>query len=224
MKYYLLEEAMRTEETGDQHPQILKMSKKQDFDDDNGVYVFARISLPQTNPDLRFLLLDKAAKITDVISTVMLSMTGLLISEKVKNLLNKYKLPEHRYYEAYVLDQVNNVEYKYYWLQMVVNYDLRYLDISKSSFVIATTSIIKTPPIPIEIASYEDYREKQSKMSSKQIIKVSRATLNSGCNEDIFKIPGLTNSWIISDVLKESLIKNKITGVTIRETENIIAP
>jgi hypothetical protein len=132
MNYYFLEEAMRTIETGDQYPQILMMSKQQDFDDDNGVYVFSRISLPQTNPELRFLLLDRAAKITDVISAEMLRMTGFLINERVKDILSQYRLPEHRYYEAYVLDQLNNKEYKYYWLQMVVNYDLRYIDINES--------------------------------------------------------------------------------------------
>jgi hypothetical protein len=222
MNFYFIEEAIRTEETGTQYPQILKMSKQQDYDDDNGVYVFSRNPLPDKSPDLKYLILDNEAKLTDVLSAVMLRLNGFLVNDRFKDVIRNYKLPQHRYYEAYVLSQL--IEYKYYWLQMVVNYDMRCINFTKSNFIITTTSIIKNPPIPVEIHSYEDYKEKQSKLNSKQIIKVSKAILNDSFGKDtldIFKIPELSMSWIISERLKDELVKKKITGIRIVEAGSV---
>src|SRR5258708_30007825 len=170
MKFFFLEEAIRSEETGNQYPQILKMSRQHDFNDDYGVYVFSRMAMPEKKPDLKYLILDKEAKITDVLSAEMLRLNGFLINERVKKIISKYELPEHRFYEAFVLDNLNK-EYEYCWLQMVVNYDLKYINFKESDFSVTSTSIVNDSRISIDISSYEDYKNKQTKLTSKQIIK-----------------------------------------------------
>jgi hypothetical protein len=227
MKLFYLKEAVRTEETGDQYPQIIKMSKKQDYYDDNGVYVLSRISLPDTNPDLKHLVLDKKAKITDVLSAAMLRLNGFLITDRVKNILTKYRLPEHRFYYAEVTDMKKN-KYPYYWLQMKVDYaDLKYVDIAKSEFVVKNDSIIIDPKektTRIEVESLQDFNAKKENLSDKKI-RLSRVVLNKDFADtplDIFTIPYFSNGWIISEKLKDELIKTKITGVTISVAENIV--
>jgi hypothetical protein len=73
MKFYFLTEGNSSEETGDVFPQI---SKDVDYYDDNGIYAFSRIELPENNPVLSNLLLIRQAKITDVLSCAMLTLQG----------------------------------------------------------------------------------------------------------------------------------------------------
>jgi len=223
MKYYLLEEACRTEETGNQYPQILKMSKDHDYDDDKGVYVFSRVALPSTKPDLKYLMLDDNAKLTDMLSAVMLRLNGFLISEKFKNLLQKYKLPEHQFYEAYIMN-AKGEQFKYYWLQMLRDNDMKYVDFENSGFIISSTSIIQKDFRSIRIGSYSEYLSEREKLEPKQIIRISELCLNKEFTEaglDIFSIPSYKPSWIISENLKNSIRKNELTGVSIEEARHV---
>ncbi|NBP67648.1 MAG: hypothetical protein EBU52_02790 [Cytophagia bacterium] len=214
MKYYFLEEAIRTSDTGTQHPQILQMDTLHDYDDDNGVYAFARISLPQNNPSLKYLLLDKDAKLTDLLSTAMLRLRGFLINTKLKHILQSFSLPTHKFYSAYVKDDAGKV-HDYFWLQMLMDYEMACIDFSKSEFVIEGSNDI------ILLNSYQDF------VSQRETLKPRRIKLrNTSFNEtfksqslDIFKIPILSMSWIISERLMDELIKRKISGIQILEAE-----
>lgn len=222
MKFYYIREAIRTEETGDEHPQILKMSEKHKYSDDEGVYAFSRFDLPENSPKIKYLLLAKNAKVTDLLNAIMLRLKGFLINEKLKLILIEYNLPKHRFYDAYVKDYANN-EYRYWWMQMIINnYDC--LDFNKSEFSLTSTEIVNRSNVPIKINSYQDYVDVKSKLASDQRIKISHAYLNDDFGKqslDVFKINDLSLDWIISERLREDIIKNKITGVDITEANNI---
>lgn len=223
MKFYFLDEAVRTEETGNQYPQILKMSKDHDYDDDNGVYVFSRVALPSTKPDLRYLILGDDAKLTDMLSAVMLRLNGFLISEKFKNLMQKHKLPEHQFYEAHIMN-TKGVQFKYYWLQMLRDNNMKYVDFENSGFIISSTSIIQKDLRSIEIRSYSEYLIEKEKLQPKQIIRISELCLNNEFSKaglDIFSIPSYKPSWIISENLKNSIHENELTGVSIEVARHV---
>jgi hypothetical protein len=216
MKYYFLEEAIRTSETGPQHPQILKMDTLHDYDDDNGVYAFTRISLPENNPSLKYLLLDKEAKLTDLLSAVMLCLRGFLVNSKLKDILQSFNLPTHKFYNAFVKDSKGNVR-DYFWLQMLMDYEMICIDFSKSEFEIEGSADI------IAINSYQDLVSKRELLKPKRI-KLHNASLNGTFRNqplDVFKIPSLSMSWIISERLKDELVKKKITGIRIVEAGSV---
>ena len=89
---------------------------------------------PNFVPDLRFDLEEKA-KLTDVVSASNISARGFLINEKVKNIFESCKLPEHRYYDATI--NVNGEIHKYYWLHLLYN-DLSLVDFPNSSFYLTS--------------------------------------------------------------------------------------
>jgi hypothetical protein len=171
--------------------------------------------------------LDKKAKITDVLSAAMLRLKGFLINDKVRNIFARHNLPEHRYYYAEVTDR-NTDRYSYYWVQMRIDYaSLRYVDVARSEFVIEPDSIIKNPTevsTTVEIQSIEDFNEIKKKLNDKETIRLSKIVLNQDFLKaplDIFAIPYFSSSWIISEKLRDELIKAQITGITISELKNV---
>jgi hypothetical protein len=224
MNFYYLEESIRTKETGDEYPQILKMIPRPDYHDDNGIYALSRVALPENEINLKYLILEKNAKPSDVLSCEMLRLRGFLMNERFRDTLENFNLPDHRFYPAFVKD-VASKAYSYYWLQMVIDYTRKYIDFKKSDFEITSTSIIKKESMPVEINSNEEYIETKSKLPEKQRIRLSKVVLNKvfeQSNLDIFKIVDLSGSWIISERLKTAIAERNITGVTARPALDII--
>jgi hypothetical protein len=223
MKYFFLKESVRTIETGNEYPQIQKMSTMHDFDDDNGVYVFSRITFPQNNPNLKFLLLEEQAKLTDLLSSVMLILTGLLINNKVKDLLSNFNIPNHKFYPAFVKDIKDNV-YAYYWIQTSDERDVDFLlNYSESEFYIRKDTI-GIEKEPVKINSIEDLKYYQSKLEIHQGIRTSKAVLNKSflsLNLDLFKVGRFSTYWIVTERLKNAFEKEKITGVSFTEAKNL---
>ena len=126
MKYYRLDNSVNTKEIGRHFLQATFADKKTL---DSGCSL-VRDEFPNFKPDLRFDL-EKGSKLTDVINSCV-EVPGFTINERVKNIFEQCKLPEHRYYEAKVKD-LKGVIHPYYCLHILPN-DYSMIDFDKTIF------------------------------------------------------------------------------------------
>lgn len=222
MKYYYINHFVE-KNVNKSSIQIYSLSPKHDVFDDKGVYAFGRIDFPEIS-EIKYLLLDKENELQDILTAPMLTLTGILINYRTKNVFSQFKLPPHKFYPAYVKDFKGNV-YEYYWLQTSKKRDLKdYLDYQKSQFY------WKKDPgdverEDIEINSIREIEDFKMKLSRGQGVKIKTAVLSkefADLNIDLFKIGRLSTDWIISERLKEALENAYITGISFKEASNLI--
>lgn len=86
------------------------------------------------NPDEKdfYLSLKYKAKRTDIIKDFFTS-DGLLVSHKLKLILETFKLPEHRFYPATIVHK--KIEYKYHWLRIIT--PLRWFPIDAKKSIVS---------------------------------------------------------------------------------------
>lgn len=186
------------------------------FDEPNSMTNLDNDNFPNFKPNLIFELEEKAT-LTDVISPSNISAKGLLINDKLRNILDVFNLMEHRYYDATVISK--GVEKNYFWLHFK-DCDEKYLggiDYGDSSFYVANLAFTKIDDI--DIKSYQDFWEKKMNLSMKHIlgseIKLSESLENKKL--DLFYFPYVLNDYLISEKLYKSIIDNEITGFEIKE-------
>jgi hypothetical protein len=202
-------------------PQITSILPEQNIIDNNSLYAFGRIDFPDLRVD--YLILDETAELTDVICAPMLILTGLLVNEKVRNILEQFNLPEYRFYPLKVKTKSHDLT-QYFWLQTSSERELnldKHLNFKMSTFAIERK--IREYE-SVNIASYEEFSKVKSGLNKFQSIKLKEARLNSNFkdfNLDLFKISRLYTYWIISEQLKSKLESENITGVKIEKAEAI---
>ena len=124
MKYYRLDNSVDAKEIG-RHTIQLDFADKKSQD---SCWSLVDEEFPNFKPDLRFDL-EKGSKLTDVASSGV-DVPGFMINERVKNIFEQCKLPEHRYYEATVTDH-KGVVHPYYCLHIMPN-DYSMIDFDKT--------------------------------------------------------------------------------------------
>mgnify|MGYP006959899243 CR=1 FL=1 len=220
MKYYLLDYACATRETGSQFPQIQKMSDNYNYQSEDSVYSLSRFtnSFPDFNPNLDAFILHKNAKISDLLSSSPLMGSGFLISEKFKNALEKNIMPPHKYYPAKIIHKDNS--YNYYWIHILC--DLTdYVDYNKSEFVIAKN--YTNTKNYIQIKSKKDFLIKKEELKQKDLflsIKANKIFFieNYFLAFDLFSVSLIDYDFYISQNLKNIINQEKITGVNLIES------
>jgi len=203
------------------------MSPKHDVYDKKGVYAFSSynsLEFPEVE-DIKYLILEKHAQLKDVMCTVMLGINGLLINQKTKRILDKFNLPPHKYYTAYVKNYQGNV-YQYFWLQTNRDRDKsKFINYPKTQFYI-NKDIMGITKEQIDVDSIDDiekYRKQIDPMLG-QAINISKAVLNkefSKLDIDLLKINRLSIDWIVSKRLKNAFEKAQISGIAFKDAENI---
>ena len=132
MKYYRLEREFRSEILG-ASAQSETMTEDYPYNAENSVWNLGYDK--DLVPNLDAIQLVKNAKLTDLLSCVTIpSFTGIVVSEAFKKVLERFNLPQHRFFPARVVNsRGNDVEYQYY-LFRVVEYQNQCIDFDKSEF------------------------------------------------------------------------------------------
>jgi hypothetical protein len=219
MPYHFLQQKVN-ELTG--NPQIISFTEEQDVLDDKSVYAFGRIDFPEIEV-IKYLILDKNALLEDVMCAEMLMLTGLLTNKKVRDILNQFNLPPHKFYPCYVKDERGNI-YDYFWMQTSRDRDLeKFVDYGKSELYVKK-DILGLQKERIEFQSAEDLEKIRLTLQTGQSIKFSKVFMNKNfalLNLDLFKISRLSIYWIISERLKSILETENVTGVVVREAKEL---
>lgn len=223
--YYIFEPACNTVETGSQFPQVQKMSPGYDYKASNSVYALSRAveKFPDFLPNLDYLIVHGKANLTDLLSTSPIS-GGFLISERFKQLLEKFNLAPHKFYPARV--SYKKEFHDYYWLHIICNFPDS-VDYKKSTFF--TYHNYNHNLGNITINSKQDFIQKKQKIKQDNPGKTitlwsQKIILNSNFNQDIdlFEIGTFDSNYYISGRIKSAIEFEKITGCEIRPAPDLI--
>ena len=140
-----------------------------------------------------------------------------LINQKVKDILDEFRLPKHKFYTAKVFH--NNEVVQYFWLHLIDN-DYQDIDYSKSIFYEGYTAGWKKENVTLN--SFENLVELRKK-DFKKIFAENLVLKDSQLYTkfDILLYSHLHQDIIISKEIVSALIENKITGYRIIEQDII---
>ena len=116
MKYFQIDWAYDSLDTIGHYPQI-EISDDNNFKDYNNARNVKPDVFPDFTPKLN-LKFHKKAKITNYIERSSVSF-GMFIDSQFKTILEKFNLPNHRFYEINV--KQDNKIYVYYWFHYLIN-------------------------------------------------------------------------------------------------------
>lgn len=142
---------------------------------------------------------------------------GFVVSEKAKDILERFRLPEHRFYALppYTLEATGAV-FQYYYLHILRKYNYEFIDFASSSFV--KTDFFGDNPQELPIGSAAEWQtiregldELEEQVTEENLVMsdVFRAL-----DPDLFYIHHfLAGCCIISERLKDALVSEGITGI-----------
>jgi hypothetical protein len=113
MKYFTIGFSTEKSIVGNEYPQIQTMGGLVNKFENNSVYKVFSDAFPEFSPNLDYFILHPNARISDVLSTSMISY-GLIVHKRVQEILIRHRLPEHRFYPA-VIKHENKLYDDYLW-------------------------------------------------------------------------------------------------------------
>ena len=130
-EYYILKPAVDTPETGNAYP-AAESYDDYDFKGPHSVHKLNFREFPDFAPDIRFKLA-KGAKLTDMLSQAAISAHGFLISPRLKEAFEQFKIVPHQYYPATIEDHQGNL-HQYFWMHLVWEIGKEFIDYNNSIF------------------------------------------------------------------------------------------
>lgn len=213
MKYFSLSNSTNEKEVGKTWPQCKGLADgytKEWLDQPSSMTNLNNNEFPNLQPDLIFDL-DEKAELSDVISPSMISAKGLLLNQKVKDILEDFNLMSHKYYPATVREKSN--DYQYYWLH-IVKPDLLGINFKESEFEI--TNLINMPEANIKINSWDHFMKRKMSLPMKHI-NAKKLVIEFELQKDLIFFPYIYSYMFISEDLALELASQKVTGLEITE-------
>jgi hypothetical protein len=207
--YFIVKPAVGTQETGHAYPAV-ESYPDYDFNSPNSVYKLDSDRFPNFQPNIRFKLANQA-KLCDMVAQGTISACGLLISERLKKLLETENLVPHKFFPATIEINEGKTE-QYYWLHFVWPDGINYLDFQKSKFKVKRAS---KDLGEIEIENLNDLHSKQGELGFIKMIHNYEYTFHDP-NFDLFIHP-LNKIIFISEKLKPKL--GGFTGLELTRAE-----
>lgn len=210
---YLLKAAVDTEETGSSYPAVQSYDDY-DFKAYNSMHTLKAWKFPEHTPDIRFKL-KPGAKLTDLLTDAAIGGNGLLLSNKFRELIEKFVMAEHKFYPAQI--EAYGSIHEYYWLHLVWPEGVSYVDYAETKFnVIRFNKIIE----PIEIRSYDDLKEKGIALGRSLMIYAKEIVMRLP-TFDVFPKP-INGGVIITEKVKYQIELSNLTGVLIKSDSGVL--
>lgn len=167
---------------------------------------------PNTIPTIEELQLQADARLTDMLHASFLSdLNGILISNKIKTVFDKYTLTKGRFYDATVFDK-SDKKYSYHF----------YFYIAAPELIVYPESIFEITDIinqgegkTVNISSFQEQVSLKREIEAGKSIRAREICLKE--RSDLFKLP-MTGNLFVSKQLKEKLISEDITGMDFKES------
>lgn len=208
MKYYLLSNSAKKNEVGT-YPQTTGLVDGYEEFAENSMVNLNSDEFPNFVPDLRFEL-DEDAILTDIISPSNLDYAkGLMMNERAKKIFESFNLNTHKFYEASII--AGSTQFTYYWMHTIPP-TLDIVDFANSSFLEVLPTQEKIQRI---FHNYDEY-EKYGNDDLPNDLEVEKLTLIQSFNSkkvDLFSLPGLFTSFLISQKLYDKIKEMQLTGL-----------
>lgn len=177
----------------------------------NGHFQVKSNEFPDFAPNLELDIHSKAIP-TDYLDFSS-SFGMIVISQRMKVILENHDIPKHHFYPIKVYH--NNILLNYYWLHFIIYDFWRFLD-SQSSYAEhkvfvdpLTTKVIRKIPI----TSSDQIIKEKSKIMVPNILAIGHIKMKKGYPKyDLYQIGCLSYNTLISESLRNTLIKESITG------------
>lgn len=218
MKYFLLDHSIAEEEVGP-YPQSTGMANDYPYKEKDSVW---KIDYDTTiAPNLNSIKLEKSAVLTDLLSSVVINdMIGKIVSEGLKNLLEQFELPGHRFFEANVIDHKNRpVTSKKYYLFRLLEHQNRYIDFDKSEFYVHRIGNGEVRRFEAERA--EDFEGSTADLGIGEHIKPKFICLLPDARYDIFSFRRFSG-FFVSERLKVAIETACLTGIHFESADFIM--
>jgi hypothetical protein len=152
--------------------------------------------------------------LTDIISAGYIGGRGLLISERFKKLLQKFRLTNHIFFPAYVMK--DEVKHRYFWLHLVGSDYRKYLVFTKTKFS-------NWPRLKLK--NYEAYNTFDKEEDKFGLLRAGFVTLNNKFDRsfDLFMISAFDQNIYASQKLVDAIIEKKLTGIEILDAKKKLA-
>lgn len=224
MSYFIFKPATNTPETGPEYPQVQKMAPGYNYKAPNSVHALSREveKIPDYEPNLDYFIVQGRAKLSDILSVAPVS-GGFLMSAKLKNILEQFRLPTHKFYPAKL--QHKKQFYDYYWMHIIC--DLTdYVDYPNSTFFVYYNYSQNLGYI--NISSKEELIQKKQKLKSDNpgktvTIWADKLTLSQSFNKklDLFEVGTFDANYYISESLCQAITNAKVSGCSITIAANL---
>lgn len=216
-KFYSISPAVSTEETGKVYPQV-SMPLDYSRGKSNSFDKIISLESPGFNPDFPSFTLNKYALLTDLISGFSIQY-GLLVSVDFWNLLKEFNLQKNLRYRIQI-DSGSGVIF-YNWLHLLNDVIYDKIDFVNSSFFYTVGFTKKSS---LKISSFENYWEVLEELGDFATIKNDFILFKELPELDMFVLPYFDGQVYISEKLRSAILKNQITGVEMKEANNIQIP
>ncbi len=210
-QYYILKPAVGTKETGMAYPAV-ESFEDYDFNKANSVYKLDSDSFPDFIPDISYKLA-KGAKLCDVMEKSNISACGLLINEKVKEVLEQFNLVPHKYFPATIEDK--GIIHQYYWVHFVWEDGINHLDFRNSKFQI---NEFGDNLGDVEIGTYKELLDKQTELGFMKTV-YNYESLMFNVNFDLFIHP-LNKTIYVSEKVFIYLTHKSFKGLDLSNAVN----
>lgn len=143
--------------------------------------------------------------------------SGFVVSEKAKGVLQRFRLPEHRFYALppYTLEATGEI-FHYHYLHILLADHYEYIDFAASTFV--KTDFFGNDPQPLCITSVSHWKEIRKNLDElEEAIQEENLVMSDvfcKLDPDLFRIGFfLGSNFIVSERLKMALEAEGITGI-----------
>jgi hypothetical protein len=216
MKYYSIGKSTDLDTIGE-YPQI---EKEYDYNlaDPHSYWNVSWNKLPDFNPVYKIKIQHKA-KITNLLNNLS-GFYGLTVDRSLKELLSKFKLPEHKFYPIQVAQ--NNKQLDYYWFHFVNSF-LEYVDFQNTTFELFRA----TPPFNVlkelSFSSVSELHKMEDKLNFEKDICLKKIILKKNFpNYDIISLSNIAPILLVSENLKKALEESDLNGFVFGEYEPLI--
>ncbi len=216
MKYYSLSLSTDEKVVGKYH-QIMALGRDCDLSlgGPKSMKNLVSRSFPSEAPNLDYMIMDKKAKLTDIISTGYITAKGFFMNKRCKDVFDKFRLVSHAHYPGRV--EFNQAFIDYYWLHLVnESYDL--IDFNQSTFLLSPLGLGTSEVITIN--SEMNLNSIKKEVGYLKTIRLEKLVLSEKFKTeplDLFFFLGLHYDVFISEALKAALDDNRITGINISD-------
>lgn len=211
MKYYSLEHEIHKEVIGP-YPQSEGMAEYYPYKREDSI----RFLGYENNfvPNLDAIQLSRGAKLTDMLSVVVINkLAGKILSERFKMLLQSFHLPKHCFFKAKVISyKKETISDPQYYLFRLLEHQNKFINFDKSEFYIHRRGKGKIADIHICKESDLDQSPEELGLGSGQFIRPEFITLFSEADFDIFCFKHFAG-FFISERLKTAIEQSGLTGI-----------
>jgi len=218
MKYFKIEKSLDPKIVGNAHNHSERMSPGYDYDASNSVYNWQKNNL---TPNLKSVIVNRNAKITDLIDCIPIGGSGVIMSEKFFHILSWFNIMDYSLAEVELIKDDKTVPgfLFFYFTRSILDEDIEF---SKSKYVNLGFDYEKgeyNELGELRISSLAELDEGRPTSQLRPLMK--KLTLKKHFNYDVFSldVPG---RLIVTEEVKKVCEKEKVKGVVFTPFEALV--